>query len=214
MADTEIDFGLSVYLKGLDSQLKQDTSMLNLGNDVVGVFREFHSLRPAMFEHGARVGAMALKLGRFAGLTDEQCYVLALGGALHDLGKAADLFYLEEGSPEGIPEHELDFIRVEPHPILGMRVVADMNFPLEVVKAVRDHHTPFRDRQRYLKEGRPDYTGLVMIADIYDAITSERPGDPAKPQWYAVGQTKRLFNEGHLNPDHKDAFDRLIASRT
>ena len=125
--------------------------------------------------HSDRVAALARRLALEAGLTVRQADVIAQSGLLHDLGKI------------GVPEHILrkpgpltqeEWVVMRRHPVTGSQIVAPIESFAEGALIVRHHH------EREDGSGYPDGLSgetiplgarVVAVADVYDALTSERP---------------------------------------
>ena len=125
--------------------------------------------------HSDRVAALARRLALEAGLTMRQADVIAQSGLLHDLGKI------------GVPEHILrkpgpltqeEWAVMRRHPVTGSQIVAPIESFAEGALIVRHHH------EREDGSGYPDGLSgesiplgarVVAVADVYDALTSERP---------------------------------------
>lgn len=126
-------------------------------------------------EHIGRVRKLAVAIATRLGLSDADVQAIEIGAALHDVGKL------------GIPEHILnkpgrltddEFTLVKKHAEIGARILEPVNFPGPVMGVVKHHH------EKWDGSGYPD--GLVgqdiplggrilAVADVYDALTSDRP---------------------------------------
>jgi putative two-component system response regulator len=126
--------------------------------------------------HTERVTRLAVELGQALGLDATQLMNLRWGAYLHDIGKIAiaDRILLKPG-----PLVHEEFLQVQRHVIIGERMLRRMNFLAEeVIEIVRHHH------ERWDGGGYPDalagddipYLARVFsIADVYDALVSQRP---------------------------------------
>ena len=125
--------------------------------------------------HSERVAGLAQRLALAAGLGIAEAKTIAEAGLLHDLGKI------------GVPEHILrkqgpltaeEWIAMRRHPLTGAQIVAPLEFFADAALIVRHHHER-HDGSGYpdgLKgDGIPVCSRIVAIADVYDALTSERP---------------------------------------
>ena len=125
--------------------------------------------------HSDRVAALARQLALEAGLTVRQADVIAQSGLLHDLGKI--------GVPEGVlrkpgPLTEEEWALMRRHPLTGAQIVAPLEFFADGALIVRHHHER-EDGSGYpdglCGEAIPIGARIVAVADVYDALTSERP---------------------------------------
>ncbi len=112
--------------------------------------------------HSERVATLAQRLAVAAGLDAALSRTIARSGLLHDLGKI------------GVPEHILR----KAGPLTEDEWAAMRRHPLTGAQIVRHHH------ERHDGSGYPDgLTGdgipigsrVVAVADVYDALTSDRP---------------------------------------
>jgi HD-GYP domain-containing protein (c-di-GMP phosphodiesterase class II) len=113
----------------------------------------------------------------------------ALGSLLHDVGKTkVPLEILLK--PGKLTEEE--FRIVKRHPTFGYRMVVNTPNLMPVPKAIVAHHHRYLDGTGYSAEGvplpehMPDLVRIVTVADIYDAIVSERPYHVAALPFHAL----------------------------
>ena len=123
---------------------------------------------------GAAVGQLAADLVLELGM-DTQLTAVRIGACLHDIGMAAvgrDL--LVKPGPLTDAEREL----VRRHPAIGEQIARELHFPEDVRSIVRYHH------ERWDGGGYPDGLAgeqiplaarIVCIADVFDALTTQRP---------------------------------------
>ncbi|HKV25562.1 MAG TPA: HD domain-containing phosphohydrolase [Candidatus Acidoferrum sp.] len=124
--------------------------------------------------HSDRLAEFAIQLGESLGLSGDELEQLHLGCLLHDIGKLAvpDFILLKPG-PLNAEETEI----VRQHPLTGERICAPLKCLRPVLPLIRHHH------ERMDGTGYPD--GLVsndiplgarilQVADVYDALTSDR----------------------------------------
>src|SRR5438105_4895144 len=137
--------------------------------------------------HTERVGALAVEAGRIAGLDDETLEALRQGGVLHDIGKI------------GIPNDIInkaglltakERIVMNKHPIIGERICEPLKSLRQLLPIIRWHHEKL-DGTGYpdgLKGSQfPVPAQILQLADIYDAITTDRPYHRARTRASAVG---------------------------
>lgn len=141
-------------------------------------------------EHCARVGRLALEMGRALGLSDDRLLLLDYGAYLHDLGKVkVPLEILLK--PARLDEAEWEVIKK--HPIYGREMVEGTAIS-DVGLIIEQHHERFDGSgYPYGLAGAEILTEsyLVAVADSFDAMTSNRPYHDASSQQYAVAEIKR-----------------------
>ena len=126
--------------------------------------------------HSLRVGKYSAGIAEGLGLDAAHVAGLRAAGYLHDIGKVAvdkRLF----GKPSALNEEE--FREMADHTTVGHQIVQGVEFPWpKIPEAVRWHH------ERADATGYPDKIGgselpevsrIVAVADVFDAMTSERP---------------------------------------
>ncbi|HKO15806.1 MAG TPA: diguanylate cyclase [Gemmatimonadaceae bacterium] len=124
--------------------------------------------------HCERVADLACALAADAGLDQKSLFWFRIGALLHDVGKLMippDIL----NKPGRLTAEEWGMIKK--HPVWGVEMLADIDFPWDVRPIVESHHERW-DGGGYphgLKgEEIPLTARILCIADVYDALTSER----------------------------------------
>jgi PAS domain S-box-containing protein len=140
--------------------------------------------------HTDRVTALALQLGRAAGLHPAELDDLRLGSYLHDVGKIAvpDAVLLKPGALT--PDERLEMQR---HVTAGEQLAHSLGFvAAPVLELIRGHHERW-DGRGYpvgqVGDAIPLLARIFALADVYDALVSARPYKQAWPQH--AGRTRR-----------------------
>jgi diguanylate cyclase (GGDEF)-like protein/putative nucleotidyltransferase with HDIG domain len=124
--------------------------------------------------HCERVADLACGLAAEAGLDQKSLFWFRIGALLHDVGK---LMIPPEilNKPGRLTAEE--WAMIKKHPVWGVEMLADIDFPWDVRPIVESHHERW-DGGGYphgLKgEDIPLTARILCIADVYDALTSER----------------------------------------
>jgi len=155
--------------------------------------------------HSERVTHLAIAIGRALDLDDADLGRLYRGGLLHDIGKVAV-------PPEVLdkPGRLTDAERavVERHPGVGYDILSPIAAFADVLPIVRSHHerpdgTGYPDRLR--GDAVPWLARVLAVADVYDALTSDRPYRAGMPRERAIV----ILEEGRgtqFDPRVIDAF--------
>ena len=163
--------------------------------------------------HTQRVTKMTLELARAMGLNDNELVHFRRGAVLHDIGKM--------GVPDGIllkpgvlTEDEWKIMRQ--HPQLAYEMLA----PIMYLKLALDipycHHEKWDGTgyPRGLKgEQIPLAARIFAIADVYDALTSDRPYRVAWSMEKTLGHIRSLAGS-HFDPQVVEVFLHFMEQGT
>lgn len=161
-------------------------------------------------QHTKRVGQMAALLARRLGLPESQVSLFRRAAPLHDVGKIGvpDTILLKLGK---LTTEE--FAVVKTHTVIGARILSGGKFPLlRLAEQIALFH-----HERWNGEGYAGVRGsdipiagrIVAVADVFDALTQQRPYKAAWPVSEAVAEIDR--QRGHqFDPAVVDAFLRVI----
>jgi two-component system response regulator RpfG len=154
-----------------------------------------------------RIGSYSRLIAEKLGLNADQCDVVEVAATLHDVGNVGviDSLLLKPG---GLSPEELEAIKI--HTTIGHKLLADAASPYLQQGAIvaLNHH------ERYDGTGYPNglkgeeiplIARIVAVADIYDALTSERPYRSAFSMDQALEHLKKQKGRA-LDPDCVDAF--------
>jgi putative two-component system response regulator len=125
--------------------------------------------------HSERMVDYATQLARSLDLPEEDLQELRVACLLHDIGKVAvpDEILLKPGA---LNAEEREIVRQ--HPVIGEGICAPLKSLRRILPVIRHHH------ERMDGSGYPDglrgheislLTRILQIADIYDALITDRP---------------------------------------
>jgi HD-GYP domain-containing protein (c-di-GMP phosphodiesterase class II) len=160
--------------------------------------------------HSERTAKVAVELGVRMGLPADRLRVIARGAYLHDLGKIgiADEILNKPGALEA---HERQVM--ETHPRLGYELAAGSPALEEALPVILHHH------ERVDGAGYPDglrgsqiplEARVVAVADVWDALTSDRAYRPGWEPAEALAHIE-AGRGSHFDPGVVDAFVALAA---
>jgi putative two-component system response regulator len=163
--------------------------------------------------HSERVARMAVSVARKLGMSRYQVEKIGLAGLLHDIGKIG----IRESvlTKQGELSDE-EYLHMASHSIIGESILRPVIDDEEILMMVRHHH------ERYDGKGYPD--GLIArqipvgarilaVADVYDAMTSDRPYRKAVDPGLVLDEIQRQACI-QLDPAIVEAFLTIININT
>lgn len=162
------------------------------------------------FQHSVSVCALLVAFGRGMKLPREAIKEMAMGGLLHDVGKARIPDNILN-KPAKLSDDE--FSRMQSHVTQGVALLQQADGVSDIaMRVAAEHH------ERFDGTGYPDklagekisvYGQMAAIVDVYDAISSERVYHKGMPPTQAL---KKLleWSSHHFDPQLVQAFIRAI----
>ena len=169
---------------------------------------------PYTYGHSSRVALFALEIADELSFPQEKREGLRRAALLHDIGKI------------GIEDHILrkagalnyaEVKQMRQHPLIGHQMLKDVPFLHSSLSGIRHHH------ERWDGTGYPDTLGgetipmqvrILSVADVFDALTSDRPYRDAMSIGDAVELITREAGR-QFDPAVVEAFkartDRIVA---
>jgi putative two-component system response regulator len=159
--------------------------------------------------HCERLAFMGVSLGIALGLDRASLLALYRGGYLHDVGKVGipDRILFKPGK---LTAEEWAIMRC--HTVRGEEICRHLKSLCTVLPIIRHHHEKW-DGSGYPDGLRGDQIPLLarvlQVADIYDALTSERPYKATYTAAEAIGIMRRETENGWRDPRIFLLFTRL-----
>lgn len=171
-------------------------------DDLAEGFADFADLKsPTLLGHSRGVAGLAAEAGRTAGLPAEEVATLRRAALLHDLGRVAVPVSVWE-KPGPLNDAEWEQVRL--HAYHTERVLSQAP-SLAAVAAVAGSHHERLDGSGYhrgsLAPGLSLAARILAAADVYQALTEQRPHRAALPPEQAVGEIQREVAAGRLDHD-------------
>jgi putative two-component system response regulator len=158
-------------------------------------------------QHTKGVAATAAEIGARLGMDREQVELLREAAALHDVGNLAipDSVLLRPGR---LSEEEFDVVKT--HAAIGQRLLSGASSPmLQMASVIAGSHHERWDGSGYpaglAGEDIPLVGRIVAVADVYDALTNDRPYKSLWPTEQAIGEIRRAAGS-QFDPNVVDAF--------
>jgi ribonuclease P protein subunit RPR2 len=142
-------------------------------------------------KHAERVTAYGMEIARALGMPLTDVPELEFGFLLHDVGKVAipdAILY----KPESLTDEERALMAR--HPVIGAEIIRGIEFLGDAALVVRSHH------ERWDGNGYPDglageeiplVARVFAVADVLDALTTDRPYRPASSLAVARGMIRK-----------------------
>jgi diguanylate cyclase (GGDEF)-like protein/putative nucleotidyltransferase with HDIG domain len=163
--------------------------------------------------HCERVADLGGALAAKAGLDEATLFWFRIGALLHDVGKLivpADVL----NKPGKLTEAEWGIVRQ--HPMAGVQMLADIDFPWDISPIVRSHHERWDGLgypQGLAGEDIPLPARILCIADVYDALTTERSYKRAFSHLEAMEIMRREVGR-QFDPQLFTRFEELVRRGT
>ncbi len=125
--------------------------------------------------HSQRVSEFSVLIGQELGLDDTSMNDLRIASLFHDVGKIGipDTILLKNGK---LTSSEMEFVKL--HPRTGANILSQVKLLEPLTPAILEHHERL-DGSGYpanLTDKQISWMGrIVAVADVYDAMTSDRP---------------------------------------
>jgi putative nucleotidyltransferase with HDIG domain len=190
-----------------NARLINDLERLTWGA-LTALARAIDAKSPWTSGHSERVTTLAVKVGRAMDLDPEALETLRRAGLLHDVGKIGIPGRVLD-KPKGLTPEEVHLM--QSHTTVGARILEPIDVLNDVVPVAMHHH------EWYDGTGYPDglagdeiplLARVLSVADVYDALTSDRPYRDGLDPEVAV----RIIREGagtQFDPKIVEVFANL-----
>ena len=168
----------------------KDAEMMNAANSISGELMKAISQNDAIavdisalkvsdeytFKHSVDVASIAMIMAKQCNMSDKSVYQIGLAGLLHDLGKS-EIPNEILNKPGRLTDEE--FAVIKKHPIYGYNLIKDKTeLSPEILLGVLQHHEKINGKgypMGVTDNKLTPFARLLSIADIYDALVTERP---------------------------------------
>jgi putative two-component system response regulator len=208
------------HARHLEEEVRRRTAELDRANDMLlYLLAQAGEMRDSETgKHVDRVGRYSRLLAEGLGLPAELCSIIEKAAPLHDIGKI--------GIPDQIlhKRHKLDVEEREQmntHTIKGLHLLGEYghdSMVLQMAASIAHNHHEHWDGSGYPRgmqgEAIPIEGRIVAMADVFDALTTQRP---YKQAW-SVDKVRDFFQDGagsHFDPSLTEVlledFDKFVA---
>jgi len=191
-----------------EEEVRQRTLELEVAHREVitrlGVAAEYRDDKTG--SHTQRVSQLAAQLAQNLGTPAEEVELIRLAASLHDIGKIGvpDAVLLKTGKL-GPEEHEI----MKHHTTIGARVLQGSTTKLlQMAEAIAQHH-----HEKWDGSGYPNGLAarIVALADVWDALTTERPYKVAWTAEQARAEIEVQIGR-HFDPELAEVFLQTVGA--
>ena len=166
-------------------------------DDIARAFaRVIDAKSPYTYLHSERVAELAVTIGRRLHFDDLELRDLRRAGLLHDIGKLG-VSTLILDKPDRLTERERAEIRV--HPAYTQRILERVTAFAGIVGTASAHHERLDGKGYHLGlpgERLSPMSRALAVADVYEALTADRPYRRGLPRNEAVAILRGLSGPG------------------
>ena len=139
------------------------------------------------FRHSVDVATIAMVIGKNMGLSHAEVHDIGIAGLLHDMGKSKVPQEILN-KPAKLTEEEFEVMKQ--HPVLGYRILQEKNEFKDIISvAVLQHHEKMNGSGYPMgvnREKISPFAKILSVADVYDALVTNRPYKKSYSQRTAV----------------------------
>lgn len=148
------------------------------------------------FKHSVDVATIAMIIGKKYGLGPKELHELGISGLLHDVGKSK---IPNEVLNKASRLTDEEFALMKQHSLLGFEILKGRNtFSEGIMLGVLQHHEKINGKGYPLGSSADKihlYAKIIAVADIYDALVTERPYKSGFPKGVAVEMIMAMSGE-------------------
>ncbi|MDP2673899.1 MAG: diguanylate cyclase [Dehalococcoidia bacterium] len=201
---------------GLLSRRTDGSTPPDLGNRdgkvrdaVVSLVSALAAKDPVTRDHTERCSWYTGELAAELGLGEEEASVVRLASLLHDIGK---LVVPVEVLCKPGPLTDEEWVQMRQHPTTALHILSPIDSTANAVPAILHHHEHF-DGSGYpgglAGDDIPMASRILLVADAFDAMTTDRPYRKAMPIEAAIEELKR-HRGSQFDPEVVDAFLKIL----
>ncbi len=200
---------LEAYQLQLDNKMLLERLRENFAKTLQILAVTLDARDPYTAGHTGRVAYWSLEIAARINLSEEEKEILRTGSFLHDIGKI--------GVKEAVLHKngrltDEEYQHIMQHPSVGARIIEPMPDLAPMIPVVKYHHEKL-DGTGYPEGLKGDQIPLLAriasIADIYDALVTDRPYRKGMPREQALEIVESAKGK-HLDPDLTAIFTEIV----
>lgn len=153
-----------------------ETIVTNYKEDVFLNLAELKSYDEYTFTHQLNVSVLSTLIALEMGLKKDKIKRITFSSLIHDIGKLKIPLNILN-APRSLTAQELEIVKS--HPVIGKKIVLDSGINDEfILNGVFQHHERLNGNgyPQGIKGNKIDLSGrIIAVADVYDALTTDRP---------------------------------------
>ncbi len=158
--------------------------------------------------HLDRVAQHCVQIGKKLGMDDQELKVLKEAARLHDIGKIG---IPDEVLQKGGSLTDQEWILMRAHPEIGESIIKPIRSLSHLCDIIRHHHEKL-DGSGYPDGLKGDQISplvrITTIADIFDALTTDRPYRGKMSNEQAINELRRMNNK--IDQDIVEVFAEIL----
>lgn len=162
--------------------------------------------------HAERVSEYAEWIARDLGLPEREIFLVKHAAKLHDLGKLGmpDQILFKSGK---LTDDEFEQIKM--HPLRGYTLASNFTKLDEILLGILMHHEKLNGKGYYGAKGDeiPLVARIISIADIYDALRTDRPYQKGRTHSEAISMLRSFAKNGEVDSLLVEAFITAYSRR-
>ncbi|MBO6108862.1 MAG: HD-GYP domain-containing protein [Eubacterium sp.] len=128
------------------------------------------------FRHSVDVATIAMVIAKNMGLSMNEIHDIGIAGLLHDMGKSKIPTEILN-KPAKLTDQEFEVMKQ--HPVLGYRILQEKKDFKDIISiAVLQHHEKINGKgypMGVTEDKITKYARILSVADVYDALVTNRP---------------------------------------
>lgn len=207
----DLKFGVADIKSEMDGTLDPLLHGIIDNNNILSSLRVMKYDDDYTLKHSVNVGLLAAMIGKWYGLSKQQVAELSLAGTLHDIGKSKIPRYILN-KPGELSVQEFGIAKQ--HVVYGYEILKEsLGFSEAVCEGVLYHHERFNGSgypQGLKGNNIPLYARIIAIADVFDALTSDKVYQGKISPFLAADLIKTMSFE-ELDPEISNLFLKKLA---
>lgn len=192
------------YRQYLEAKVRQQADKIRAGylSAITALVYALEARDEYTSGHSQRVSDLAVMIARELELPAESVEKIRLAGLIHDIGKIG---VREEVLHKNEKLTDEEYQHVMAHCEIGERILSPIVEDEEILEMVRHHHDPVQSASVF------PGTSILVLADAFDAMTSDRPYRKALPLRKALAEIDKGVG-GQFDAEVVAAFRRVVTA--